>query len=266
MPNAMGPVLAVFAHPDDEVLCGAGTLALCGVHGRPVTLVCMTRGELGPIADAQLATRETLAQVREAELRASCEALGIADLRVFALPDAGVVWAAEQHDALSALVRLIRALRPAVLISFGPDGLYGHTDHVAVGELMGAARKAAADPGFQPGPPDAAAEAFWIPRLFYPVITAEYITDLLQQLSAAGHAARLWSLRPEDFHVPNTAITASVDVSSVLVQKLRALHSHRTQLEADNALGLLTGELAVRFLSTEHFRCADGLAGDPLTA
>lgn len=296
MSNAAGPVLAVFAHPDDEILCGAGTLALCNAQGRPVTLVCMTRGELGPIADATLATRETLADVREAELRASCAALGIAALRVLELPDAGVVWAAESRGTLNELVELIRALRPTVLITFGPDGLYGHSDHVAVGELMSAARKAAADPGFRrapsivaardaigagvataqassvsseaPGAPQSLREEpapFWIPRVFYPVITAEYIADLLLQLSAAGHPAQLWSLGPQHFHVPKAAITASVDVSSVLERKLRALRSHRTQLESDNALALLDGELAERFLSLEHFRCADGLPGDPLS-
>jgi LmbE family N-acetylglucosaminyl deacetylase len=261
--NAAGPVLAVFAHPDDEILCGAGTLALCSAQGRPVTLACLTRGELGPIADATLATRETLAQVREGELRASCAALGIAELRVLELPDAGVAWAAEQRDTLSELVELVRTLRPALLITFGPDGLYGHSDHVAAGELMTAARKAAADASFQSSK---TSTPFWIPRVFYPVITAEYVADLLAQLAAAGRPGQLWSLGPQHFHVPTASITASVDVSSVLERKLRALHCHRTQLEADNALALLSGELAARFLSIEHFRCADGLPGDPLTA
>jgi N-acetyl-1-D-myo-inositol-2-amino-2-deoxy-alpha-D-glucopyranoside deacetylase len=257
-------VLAVFAHPDDEVLCGAGTLALCAARGRPVTLLCLTRGELGPIADERLASRDTLAAVREGELRASCEALGIERLRLLGLPDAGVSWAAPERGTLSTLVELIRSLRPRVLITFGPDGLYGHSDHVAVGELMSSARHAAADPTFCPEQLTEACTPFWIPRLFYPVITAEYVVDLIAQLKAAGHAAQLWSLRPEDFHVPAAAITASVDVSSVLPLKLRALHSHRTQLAADNALRLLDGELAQRFLGTEHFRCADGLPGDPL--
>jgi LmbE family N-acetylglucosaminyl deacetylase len=89
-------VLAVFAHPDDEILCGAGTLALCAAAGAHVTLVCATRGELGPIASPELATHETLAQVRERELRASCKQLGIEDVRFLGLPDAGVSWAAEE--------------------------------------------------------------------------------------------------------------------------------------------------------------------------
>jgi LmbE family N-acetylglucosaminyl deacetylase len=254
-------VLCVIAHPDDEVLCGAGTLALCAAHGRPVTLVCATRGELGPIADPSLATPETLASVRERELRASCAALGIDDLRWLDLPDASVAWTGAERGSVGALVQLIRRLRPRVLITFGEDGLYGHSDHVAVGELVTAARLLAADPGYAAEQLTPECRAFYVPRLFFPVLTAQYVAELL---GALGERARLWSLRPEDFHVPASAISASVDVSSVLAQKQRALHSHRTQLEADNALRLLTPELAARFLGVEHFRCADGLPGDPV--
>jgi LmbE family N-acetylglucosaminyl deacetylase len=258
---AAGSVLAVFAHPDDEVLCAAGTLALCRAQGRPVTLVCATRGELGPIADARLATRETLASVREVELRASCAALDITDVRVLGLPDAEVAWAASQSGTLSALVQLIRTLRPKLLITFGPDGLYGHADHVAVHDLMTEARRAALDPGFAA---ELLVEPYRVPRVFYPVITTRFVRELLAALAQHGQRAQLWRLRPEDFIVSDADITASVDVSDVLDRKLRALHSHRTQLEHDNALALLSGASARRFLSIEHFRCADGEPGDPL--
>jgi LmbE family N-acetylglucosaminyl deacetylase len=186
-------------------------------------------------------------------------------VRHLGLPDGDVAWADRTPDALGELVQLIRTFRPRVAITFGPDGLYGHTDHVAVNELVLKARRAAADPAYVAPVAGDPLRPYWIPRLFYPVMTAEYVVDLLEQLAAAGLDAQLWALRASDFHVPSSAISASVDVSSVLDRKLRALHSHRTQLEPDNALGLLTGELAVRFLGVEHFRCADGQRGDPLT-
>src|SRR5262249_5434980 len=136
-------VLAVIAHPDDEILCGAGTLALCAARGRELHLVCATRGEYGPIADPALATRETLAAVRERELRASCAELGVHELHLLDLPDAGVNWAAEERGSVHVLVGLIRRLKPGLLITFGPDGVYGHGDHVAVHELCCEARKLA---------------------------------------------------------------------------------------------------------------------------
>jgi N-acetyl-1-D-myo-inositol-2-amino-2-deoxy-alpha-D-glucopyranoside deacetylase len=265
MTQPVGGVLAVFAHPDDEVLCGAGTLALCAARGRPVTLVCATRGELGPIADPSLATRDTLARVRERELQASCAALGVSDLRWLDLPDASVAWTGEERGTLGVLVQLIRTLRPRVLITFGSDGLYGHSDHVAIGELATEARRLAADPNVCPEQLSGACQVFHVPRLFYPVITAQFVVDLLDALAAIGRRAQFWSVRPADFHASSSAISASVDVTSVLEPKRAALHSHRTQLEADNALRLLTPELEARFLGVEHFSCADGLPGDPVS-
>ena len=271
--SAPEPVLAVFAHPDDEVLCGAGTLALCGERQRPVTLVCATRGEHGPISDPALATRETLPQVREAELRASCAALGIRDLRWLDLPDGDVSWSAEERGTLDELVRMIRSLQPRVLLTFGPDGLYGHIDHVAVGELVVEARRMAADPSFpsrtgasrrrDSGEREPAAYA--VPRLFFSVMTEAFVREVARAVSEeSGRPVRFWDIDPGSFLARESEITASVDVSSVLDRKLAALRSHRTQLEADHALRLISAELAARHLSIEHFRCADGLPGDPV--
>jgi LmbE family N-acetylglucosaminyl deacetylase len=253
-------ILAVFAHPDDEVLCAAGTLALCAARGAHVTLLCATRGELGPIASPELATHDTLAAVRERELRASCAALGIAELHILGLPDAGVDWSAAEAGTVRELVGYIRQLRPRAIITFGSDGLYGHFDHVAIGELTTEARAAAANPFAYPE----RGACFAGSRLFYPVIPGVAVADLLGGANRAGIPASLWKLGPEHFAVGVEAITASVDVSSVLDRKLAALHCHRTQLEADNVLRHLTGELARDFFGTEHFRCADGLNGGPL--
>jgi LmbE family N-acetylglucosaminyl deacetylase len=254
-------LLAVFAHPDDEVLCAAGCLALGARTGQRVTVVCATRGELGPIASPELATHETLAQVRETELRASCRALGVSDVRFLDLPDAGVDWAAAAAGTLDALVRLICQERPRVIITFGPDGLYGHSDHVAIGALTTRARRLAAQAptGHAPGlSPHVGA------RLFYPVLTAASVAQLLSAARAAGLPSALWGLGPQHFHVQASEVTARVDVSAVLDQKLAALRCHRTQLEADNVLTHLTPALASQFLASEWFRCADGRPGSPV--
>src|SRR6058998_3196349 len=69
-------VLAVFAHPDDESIVAGGTLAACAAAGAEVLVLCATRGEQGPIADTEIASRATLGAVRERELYAACYALG----------------------------------------------------------------------------------------------------------------------------------------------------------------------------------------------
>ena len=261
--NKAKNVLAIFAHPDDEVICGPGTLALCAERGDQVTLVCATRGEFGPIASETLATRETLGEVRERELRQSCAALGFANVELLGLPDSGVAWAAYEQHTLQKLVHVIRRDRPAMLISFGADGIYGHPDHVAMSELACEARRAAADPNFALSEVSELSP-YQIPRHFFPVWTGRYVRQLLAALAEAGTPGQLWALKPEQFPALENVITAEVDVTSVLPKKLKAIRCHRTQLARDNALALLEGKLAERFLGREFFHCADKLGGTPL--
>lgn len=245
----MSGVLAVFAHPDDEVLAAAGTLALCAARAELVTLVCATRGEYGPISSEALATPETLADVRERELRASCAAIGCGAPSFLDLPDGGVDWAAPEQDTVAKLAALIQRERPRALITFGPDGLYGHPDHVAIGEIACEACRLVGDAA---------------PRVFFPVWTERYVRQLL---AAGGAGAQLWSLDPVRFVAREAEITASVDVRAVLERKLRAIACHATQLTEDHALSrVLQDEARAReLLGVEHFRSADGLPGDPLT-
>lgn len=246
------------------MLCGAGCLALAARAGRRVTLVCATRGELGPIATPELATPETLAQVREAELRASAQALGIDDVRFLDLPDAGVDWAAPDAGTLRTLVRIIRQGRPRAIVTFGPDGLYGHSDHVAIGGFTARARQLASDATAFPEQRAEGLEVFGDARLFHPVLTGAAVAQLLAAARSAGVPASLWGLGPEHFHVQAAEITVRVDVSAVLDQKLAALRCHRTQLEPDNVLAHLTPALAQQFFATESFRCAEGRPGSPV--
>jgi LmbE family N-acetylglucosaminyl deacetylase len=258
-------VLAVFAHPDDEVWCAGGTLALCGAAGQAVTVVCATRGELGPVADGALVAGSSLGEVRERELRASCGVLGVDDVRVLGLPDAGVDWAADLQGTLEQLVLLIRQLQPDVIVTFGSDGLYGHSDHVAIGRLVTAARSAAARPEqFAEQLASGECRLSEGPRLFFPVITAEAVAQVLREMHQADLPAQLWSLEPGDFMATAEQVTAMVDVSSVFDQKLAALRSHRTQLDADHLFTHMPREIALRFMGVERFRCADGRPGNPI--
>lgn len=260
MISTQGGVLSVWAHPDDEAICAAGTMVLCAARGEPVHVVCATRGELGPISDPALATRDTLASVRERELYDSCALCGAYEPELLDLPDGGVQWA--QHaEPLHKLVVSIRRLRPRVLLGFGPDGLYGHADHTVIGALTDTARSAAADPNVStPG-----LEPYRVPRHFHAVWTAQQVRDLLSVLAAQGTKAQLWHLTPEQFPRGESDVSARVDVRSVIAQKLQAIRAHRTQLAADHALRVIDEATAREVLGVERFRCTDGLSGDPLT-
>ena len=261
MTRAHGGVLSVWAHPDDEAICAAGTLALCAQRGEPVRVVCATRGERGPIAHPTLATRRTLGSVRERELRAACAALGVCPPELLGLPD-GEVAHAPLRPALLTLVSRIRSQRPRVLLGFGADGLYGHDDHVALAQLVVAARNAAADPAFAtPG-----LHAYHVPRHFFAVWTGQLVRDLLEACAGAAPRGQLWHLMPEHFVLSEQDVSARVDVRSVLSQKLRAIRAHRTQLAEDHVFRVLEDAAAHRLLGVECFRCADRLDGDPVSA
>ena len=125
-------ILAVFAHPDDESFCAGGTLAKHAADGAEIMVVSATRGEAGQIHDVRAATRHTLGQVRERELRLACARLGIRHAVCLDYGDGTL-----KDVALEALtrdiVRIVREFQPNVVITFGPDGAYGHPDHVAIG-------------------------------------------------------------------------------------------------------------------------------------
>ena len=91
-------LLAIFAHPDDEAFGTGGTLACYAATGAEVTLVCATRGEVGEIADPSYATRETLGQVREGELRCAAETVGVREVIFLGYRDSGMAGTAENRD------------------------------------------------------------------------------------------------------------------------------------------------------------------------
>ena len=85
-------LLVITAHPDDEVLIAGGTLAARAAAGEPTGVVCLTRGEQGPISDPALATREALGDVRLEELRAACARLGSELVRCYRRQDGNLSW------------------------------------------------------------------------------------------------------------------------------------------------------------------------------
>jgi LmbE family N-acetylglucosaminyl deacetylase len=135
----------VFAHPDDETFCVGGTFARYAKDGAEVMVVSATRGQAGQIRDARVGTRRTIAAVREAELLLACERLGVAQVRCSDCLD-GALAEADFHDLVGRVVQLIREFRPQVVVSFGPDGGYGHPDHITISEAVTAACRQAGDP------------------------------------------------------------------------------------------------------------------------
>ena len=131
-------VLGIFAHPDDETLCAGGTFAKYASAGAEVRVVSLTRGGAGQIRDANAATRSTLEAVREKELEAAGNELGLTETRCLDHPDGGLS-GIDSQVLVRVASELINELDPDVVITFGPDGFSGHPDHVAVGAAVTAA-------------------------------------------------------------------------------------------------------------------------------
>ncbi|MBS3782904.1 MAG: PIG-L family deacetylase [Anaerolineae bacterium] len=127
-------LVAVFAHPDDESFAVGGTLAKYAAEGVRVVVVSATRGEDGlPDADAARA-----GAVREAELRRAAAELGVSRVVFLGYLDGGLA-DVDPDGAVSRLIALLRELRPQVVVTFGPDGISGHPDHVTVSRWVTAA-------------------------------------------------------------------------------------------------------------------------------
>ena len=237
MTSGAGGVVAVFAHPDDESLLAGGTLAACAAAAREVTILSMTRGEEGPISDGSV-TRAGLGAVRERELRAAADELGATSARCLDYAD-GQLESQPEERVARELAALIDAARPAVVVSFGPEGLYWHEDHVAVHRFARSALElTTVDPS---------------PELDQATWPQGRMADLVGEMAARGLPTDLWGLDAEAFGAPPSSIDLVLDVEPFLDAKLRALRCHRSQLGAGHLLAEMPEDLARRFLGTEYF-------------
>jgi LmbE family N-acetylglucosaminyl deacetylase len=132
-------LLAVFPHPDDETLGMGSTLARYAAEDIEVSLVCATRGERGWFdSEGPNPGLKGLARIREAELRCAAEQLGIHEVSFLDYID-GDVDQADPTEIISKLVAHIRRLKPQVVVTFAPDGAYGHPDHIALSQFTNGA-------------------------------------------------------------------------------------------------------------------------------
>ena len=125
-------VLLVMAHPDDESMGNGGMILRHTRAGVPVDLVCATRGGAGWGGKPAGRRPEELPEIRSEELRRAAVVLGIREVELWDYPDGGVA-DCSQDEITARIASAVRRLRPAVVVGWGPDGGYGHPDHIAIG-------------------------------------------------------------------------------------------------------------------------------------
>jgi LmbE family N-acetylglucosaminyl deacetylase len=216
-------LVGVFAHPDDDTYLLGGTLLLHRGHLEP-TFVFATSGEAGPIAPGSPATRETLGAVRETEQRAFLQAVGYGDAPAHFLRHPDYHLPEVPFERLVGVVEaVLRAVRPQVVVSFGPDGLTSHHDHIRAGEAAAEAFRRARAAEDEP------ADAYL--RLYQ---AAYHRSDVDRFYAGVRRGRYDYGEEGQLFDVtgvPDERIAVRVDTRPVADRKWAAILRHRTQLE-----------------------------------
>lgn len=229
---------AVYAHPDDDTFGIGGTLALN--PDVEYTLIVATSGDAGMISDPALATQENLGEVREQEERDSLTALGVKNSRIHFLRYPDMHLADVPNDELvRRTADLLREAKPDVVVTFGPEGITRHADHMKISEVATEAfhRARESNPG-----------AFR--RLYYNAVPQSDLDRFWEFARQAG----LDLGNPDDPFmprgVPDETISVRTDCSSVVDRKIEGVRAHRTQA---NEIQSFPDELLRAFLGSEYF-------------
>jgi LmbE family N-acetylglucosaminyl deacetylase len=257
-----GPLklMAITAHPDDESLGCGGALARYAHEGVDTYVLSATRGERGRHGSGEHPGPEALGRIREGELRKAAAELGVNDVAFLGYQD-GALDQADPRQAIARIVLYLRRLRPHVVITFGPDGAYGHPDHIAISQLATAAVVCAADPGYEAGVggvrlpmQEAGEQLFWasggggredgrahrVSKLYYMASSAE--TWAIYQETFKTLTSTVDGVVRQAVPWPDWAITTRVDAGDWWGQVWWAVQCHRTQMAVYGALSNLTEE------------------------
>ena len=190
-------LLFIGAHPDDETFGPGGTLAWYAARGVRVYYACATRGEAGTASPEHLEGYACVGDMRWAELECAAAELGLAGAVYLGFRDSGMPGAADNRhpqalintpipQAEEAVVRVIRSLRPQVIITHDERGGYGHPDHIAVHRAVIRAFRSAADPGQFPD----AGEPHRAQKLYYPVFSRRALRITVRLMRLLGKDPR----------------------------------------------------------------------------
>src|SRR5579872_1094004 len=255
-------ILASYAHPDDEQGI-MGTMRISIENGIRTGILVATRGEVGEISDPALATPETLGKVREGEMRAAAEVLGLRNLWFLDYRDSGMAGTPDNADTRSLaqanaaevvgrLVAIIRQFRPQVMVTFDETGGYGHPDHIAIYRHTTSAFYAAADAVQYPehGP------AHMVSKLYYTSFPRSFIRQMAEYMREQNYQGSFSGLDPEKMGLPDELIDVRLNVEPWIETKNRSWSMHRTQMDTTNAMAQLPAEIQRKWRMYEYFQLA----------
>lgn len=220
-------LLGIFAHPDDESFGNAGTFARYAAEGVETYVLTATRGQRGWLGDPdEYPGPEALGELREQELRRATATLGVRELTLLDYVD-GEVAEANPREIVARIADVIRRVRPQVAVTFGPEGGYGHPDHIAMSQFATAAIVAAADASHQGL---SSTPSHQVAKLYYMAFSVDLIKryeevfgEIVMHVDGVERRSPGW---------PEWAITTWIDAEDHWQQAFDAVSCHRSQLPA----------------------------------
>ncbi|WP_149184247.1 N-acetyl-1-D-myo-inositol-2-amino-2-deoxy-alpha-D-glucopyranoside deacetylase [Streptomyces sp. TRM49041] len=272
-------LLLVHAHPDDESINNGATMARYAAEGAQVALVTCTLGEEGEVIPPALAhlapdRDDRLGPYRVGELAAAMKELGVTDHRFLGGPgrfrDSGMMgvpqnhregafWSTPVDEAAAHLVEVVREVRPQVLVTYDPDGGYGHPDHIQAHRVAARAAELAADGAYRPdlGAPHTIAKIYWnrVPR------------EVAEEGFAALRAATgvtfpgIADIGDVPGVVDDELITAEIDGTAYADRKVAAMCAHATQIAVQGGFFALSNDLGQPIFVREYYQLVHGESG-----
>jgi N-acetyl-1-D-myo-inositol-2-amino-2-deoxy-alpha-D-glucopyranoside deacetylase len=274
-------LLFVHAHPDDETLTTGATIAHYVARGAQVQVVTCTLGEEGEVIGdryAQLAAdaADQLGGYRISELTYALSELGVDGPRFLGgagrWRDSGMAGTpardgrqrfvdADPAEAVAALVAVIRDLRPHVVVTYDPNGGYGHPDHIRAHEVTTAAVAAAAG-AEHPGEP------WQVPKFYWTVMARTAVELGMRELADLDLPAEWIRVSADDFvavvgAIDDADVDAVVEASESRDAKVAALRAHATQVtvEPGGRACTLSNNVALPIPADEYYVLVEGAAG-----
>ena len=273
-------LLLVHAHPDDETINNGATMARYVADGAGVTLLTCTLGEEGEVLVPELAQLaadqgDQLGGYRMGEIAAAMAALGVTDHRWLGgagrYRDSGMMgtpandhprafWNADLDEAVAHAVAVVRDVRPQVVVTYDPNGGYGHPDHIQAHRVAMGAVEAAADPGYRPD----LGEAWAVAKVYWCCVPRSVLQRGIDALAAQGEQsffAGVTDAAEIPFSVPDDEVAAAVDGREQAGRKDAAMRAYPTQILVDGPFFALSNNLGQEVLGTEYYRLVRGERG-----
>ncbi len=253
----MATLVSFHAHPDDESISTAGTMAKAATAGHRVVLVVATRGEQGEPQPGVLRDGEALWERRVVETQRSAEILGADRVEFLGYEDSGMMgeptndnpncfWQADVEQAAEKLAGILREVSADVLTIYDDHGGYGHPDHIQVHRVG-----------------KRAAEMAGVEHVFQGTMTRDHIRELMAQRAeevaeVMDDEERREATTSDDFGSPAAIITHAIDVTDFLDRKRASMEAHASQIGPETFFLAMPPEAFRAAFGTEWFIELDG--------